>query len=389
MGGEAVTFSRCVSRCACQGMQSDAAEPFAIRVGETRAFPAYEVFVNGLLVGRLGSSAPQNRVASMVRPVVFDLVGAFATEPSQIVAWSVAAFLPPLQCYGVVVIAVNLWVIFVKRQNRLIAATMMLVPVSSLLTSFFVKWVTSFAGVNLVSIAGLTTTAGLSLALGQRAWKEWRARDALESEFEAAREVQQRLVTPAADVPGFQNENAYLPATQVGGDFFYIRPENPGGLLVVVGDVSGKGLRAAMTVSAIMGALRTMPSLPPTRVLAALNRGLAGQLRGGFVTCCAARIEPDGTTTLANAGHLPPYLNGKEVNVTPAGPLGVDAGIQYGESQLKLEQAEPLTFLSDGVRHASRQGSCSALNAHGTSAGQVQPRSPPQLSSLGKKTTSA
>jgi serine phosphatase RsbU (regulator of sigma subunit) len=203
-------------------------------------------------------------------------------------------------------------------------------------------------------MAALATTAGLSVALGLRAWKEWRARDALQAEFEAAREVQQRLVTPATDVPGFEIESAYLPAIHVGGDFFYIRPENPGGLLVVVGDVSGKGLRAAMTVSAIMGALRTMPSLPPTRILGALNRGLVGQLRGGFVTCCATRIEPDGTLTLANAGHLAPYRSGEEVSVAAGLPLGVDADIQYCECQLPLREAETLTFMSDGVVEARK-----------------------------------
>jgi serine phosphatase RsbU (regulator of sigma subunit) len=251
-------------------------------------------------------------------------------------------------------IAANLWAIFVKRQNRLIAATMMLVPAASLLTSLFIKWVNSFAGVNLFSIANLTTTAGLSVALGLRAWKEWRARDALQAEFEAAREVQQLLVTPAVDVPGFHVESAYLPATRVGGDFFYIRSENPGALLVVVGDVSGKGLRAALTVSAIMGALRTMPSLPPKRILGDLNRGLVGQMRGGFVTCCAMRIEPDGTLTLANAGHLAPYRNAEEMNVSAGLPLSVDAGIQYGECQLSLGRAEALTFVSDGVIEARK-----------------------------------
>jgi hypothetical protein len=293
-------------------------------------------------------------LASIVVENLSALVSGFASEPSPIVAWWGAAFFPSLRFYMVVMIAANLWVIFVKRQNRLIAATMMLVPIASLITSLFIRWVTTFAGVNLFSIASLVTTAGLTLALGQRAWTEWRAHETLQTEFEAAREVQQRLVTPAVDVPGFHVESAYLPATQVGGDFFYIRPENPGSLLVVVGDVSGKGLRAALTVSAIMGALRTMPSLPPTRILGDLNRGLVGQMRGGFVTCCAARIEPDGTATLANAGHLAPYRNGEEVSVPTGLPLGVDAGTRYGESQLSLMHAEPLTFVSDGVVEARK-----------------------------------
>jgi serine phosphatase RsbU (regulator of sigma subunit) len=75
--------------------------------------------------------------------------------------------------------------------------------------------------------------------------------------------------------------------------------------MIVVGDVRGKGLKAAMTVSAIMGALRDYPSRQPSEVLGHLNRALYGQI-GGFVTCCAALVAVDGTMTLANAGNPPP-----------------------------------------------------------------------------------
>jgi phosphoserine phosphatase RsbU/P len=126
------------------------------------------------------------------------------------------------------------------------------------------------------------------------------------------------------DVPGFRIESVYAPATQVGGDFFRIVPEGDGGVLVVVGDVSGKGLRAAMTVSALIGTLRTIPLVSPGWILNALNSGLAGNLHGGFVTCCAARITHDGRVTIANAGHLSPYRNGFEVEVGAGLPLGID-----------------------------------------------------------------
>jgi phosphoserine phosphatase RsbU/P len=164
--------------------------------------------------------------------------------------------------------------------------------------------------------------------------------------------VQQRLVTPAADVPGFRIESVYAPAAQVGGDFFRVAPEQDGSVLVVVGDVSGKGLRAALTVSAMVGVLRTMPPLPPARILDALNRGLIGQLHDGFVTCCAARIHPDGTMTLANAGHLSPYRNGEELPLSPGLPLGLSAEPGYGETALRLGPNDSLTFLSDGVVEA-------------------------------------
>jgi serine phosphatase RsbU (regulator of sigma subunit) len=126
-----------------------------------------------------------------------------------------------------------------------------------------------------------------------------------------------------------------MPAKQVGGDFFRVVPEHDGSVLVVMGDVSGKGLRAAMTVSAIIGALRTMPVLPPARILAALNRGLVGQLRGGFVTCCVARIAADGAEL-----ELPAGL-----------PLGIEP-VEYEEQLVQLTSGQTLTFVSDGVVEA-------------------------------------
>lgn len=123
------------------------------------------------------------------------------------------------------------------------------------------------------------------------------------AELDAARQVQQQLVTAPPEVRGFSIESAYLPAQQVGGDFFHVRAGDAG-VLIVIGDVSGKGLGAAMTVSAIVGALRAMPTLSPGTILAALNRGLSGGNSGGFVTCLAVHIASDGAATLANAGTL-------------------------------------------------------------------------------------
>ena len=90
----------------------------------------------------------------------------------------------------------------------------------------------------------------------RRLWKTWlRARE-LDGEFEAARLMQRSLVPPAAGVTGFDVASVYLPAREVGGDFFWTIPEADGSLRLVAGDVSGKGLKAAMTVATLGGALR-------------------------------------------------------------------------------------------------------------------------------------
>ncbi len=172
------------------------------------------------------------------------------------------------------------------------------------------------------------------------------------AELDAAREVQERLVTPPPAVPGFQIECVYQPAAQVGGDFYRVLEGEDGEVVVVVGDVSGKGLAAAMTVSAIIGSLRTLSPGAPAEILRTLNRSLTGNLRGGFVTCLVVRLRPDGSCTIANAGHLAPYLDGREITVEFDLPLGLSAASRYPETTLTLPPAARLTLLSDGVVEA-------------------------------------
>ncbi|HEV2136318.1 MAG TPA: SpoIIE family protein phosphatase [Terracidiphilus sp.] len=174
----------------------------------------------------------------------------------------------------------------------------------------------------------------------------------LAGEFEAAKSVQSLLIPIAPPAtPGFAVESVYLPAQEVGGDFFQVLPGDDGSLLIIVGDVSGKGLQAAMTVSAIVGALRDSPERRPAQVLAHLNRVLCGQI-GGFVTCSATLITEDGAITIASAGHLPPYRNGEELPVPSGLPLGMLAEASYEETKFELAPADRLTFVSDGVVEA-------------------------------------
>ncbi len=289
-------------------------------------------------------------LAAMVVFNAASLTAFVPPKPSPLVTASMVALPIGLRVFDILNVGANAWAFVNVRRNRVIAVTMMLVPVASLIHGLRAM----FEGQS-TNYFDLTFTAfGICLAavLAQRAWAEWRRRDSLQAEFETAREIQQRLVPPAVDVPGFRIESVYKPAQHVGGDFYYIRPLEQDGLLVVVGDVSGKGLRAAMTVNMVIGALRTMPELAPMRILAALNRGLVGQMGGGFVTCCVARIAPDGAATIANAGHLSPYLTGAELPVIAGLPLGIDGACEYEESQFSLEPASCLTFLSDGVIEA-------------------------------------
>ena len=177
----------------------------------------------------------------------------------------------------------------------------------------------------------------------------------LESEMEAARQVQQVILPdPGRSFPGYAVESVYRPARQVGGDFFQILPVGNDGLLIVVGDVAGKGLPAAMLVSLLVGSIRASAedTHDPVLMLRRLHDRLVGRTSGGFSTALAAYIDEDGVVTIANAGHLSPYLDGREVELPGALPLGIISGGQYEATSVGLRRGSRLTFFSDGVVEA-------------------------------------
>src|SRR5262249_2130165 len=141
---------------------------------------------------------------------------------------------------------------------------------------------------------------------------------------------------------------------EVGGDFFQLIAKSEGSSLFILGDVSGKGLKAAMTVSLIVGTVRTLAEMfdDPAEILSRLNRRLHNRLQGGFVTCLILRLDPNGTCTFANAGHLPPFLNHHEFEVPPALPLGLVASASYDETTLRLNVNDRLTLYTDGLLEA-------------------------------------
>jgi hypothetical protein len=179
--------------------------------------------------------------------------------------------------------------------------------------------------------------------------------DAHRRELESARVVQQILIPEAIPhVPGFAIESVYKPAGEVGGDFFQILPSADGGLMAVIGDVSGKGAPAAMTVSLLVGTVRTLAhyTQSPGEILTAMNRRMLGRSQGGFTTCLVLRIRENGSVTMANAGHIAPYLAGHEIASESGLPLGLADGTAYKETNFTLPAAEQLTLVTDGVVEA-------------------------------------
>jgi hypothetical protein len=169
----------------------------------------------------------------------------------------------------------------------------------------------------------------LAIIMVPRSTRISRQQALLEGEMAAAREVQQVILPEQIEaVPGFTVDAAYQPAQEVGGDFFQILPAQDGGMLVVVGDVAGKGLPAAMLVSVLVGAIRGVAEYTsdPAELLANLNERLVGRAGGSFSTALVGLIRPDGRVSIANAGHLSPYLDGREFELYGALPLGGEGG---------------------------------------------------------------
>jgi sigma-B regulation protein RsbU (phosphoserine phosphatase) len=209
--------------------------------------------------------------------------------------------------------------------------------------------------VDIGQIDGMLFVLSIAAVLLRRFHKTSREQERAQSELEAARSMQEVMMPQqTGPTPGFAIEAVYIPAQEVGGDFFRLFPGPDGSLLVVIGDVSGKGVKAAMLVSLIVGLLQKIveATRDPTRVLNDLNASLFGRTADAFATCCCALIGPNGDLRIANAGHLSPYCRGRELETPGDLPLGMARESAYGQVDSRLSPDDRLLFLSDGVVEA-------------------------------------
>jgi len=180
-------------------------------------------------------------------------------------------------------------------------------------------------------------------------------RQMIDQELEQARELQQHVLVPERNLSAlYAVETAYHPARTVGGDFFQAVSRDDGSLLVVVGDVSGKGIAAAMLVAVLVGAVRTAAdqTFDPAAILETLNNRLLGRAGNHFATCVAAHFHPSGAMEVASAGHPLPYRNGVALEFAGSLPLGVLPENVYEVSTIPLAEGDAITFLTDGVLEA-------------------------------------
>jgi hypothetical protein len=225
------------------------------------------------------------------------------------------------------------------------------------LRQIHVRTAFSILGFN-ISLGTLSTVLSLltiTVMLLRRFVQAQRMKELWKLEIQQAQHVQQVLIPNALPkVKGLSIKSEYRPAREVGGDFFQILPGDiPGRVLIVVGDVTGKGLQAGMLVALIVGAIRAAihHSSDPSQILSEVNEQLCERQQAS-ATCMILRIDPDGSVIIANAGQLPPYLNGRELRMDGALPIGIISPAELSVTSFTLEHGDSLLLMSDGVVEA-------------------------------------
>jgi len=193
--------------------------------------------------------------------------------------------------------------------------------------------------------------------------REAQERERIEQELKVARVIQQTLLpTTLPKLPGYDVAAYYQPAREVGGDFYDFLELEDGRLGLVVGDVTDKGIPAALVMATTRAMLRTAAQrlFSPGDVLRRANETLVTDIPPNmFITCLYAILEPEsGRLHYANAGQDLPYRRragrsqGAEELKARGMPLGLMSGMEYEEKEILLEKGESVLFYSDGLVEA-------------------------------------
>jgi PAS domain S-box-containing protein len=191
--------------------------------------------------------------------------------------------------------------------------------------------------------------------------REAQERERIEQELRIARLIQQTLLPKTLpELSGYDVAAYYQPAREVGGDFYDLFELEDGRLGLVVGDVTDKGIPAALVMATTRTMLRASAQrlFPPAEVLKRTNDALVADIPANmFITCLYGILDIEsGRLVYANAGHDLPYLrhNGSDVEELRARgmPLGLMPGMEYEEKEITLERGESVLFYSDGLVEA-------------------------------------
>jgi sigma-B regulation protein RsbU (phosphoserine phosphatase) len=187
-----------------------------------------------------------------------------------------------------------------------------------------------------------------------------RERQRLEQELSIARSIQQALIPHGfRDFPYFAVSGIHTPCLEVGGDYFDVFPMSEDRTAILIADVSGKGLGAALLTTMLQGALSGMTiGAEPVRVFNHINRFLCEHAEvGRYATMFFGILHPGGRLEYFNAGHPSPLLvrGGKVTELYTEGsfPVGLVPEAEYVAKEVDLEPDDTLVLFSDGVTEAT------------------------------------
>ncbi len=216
-----------------------------------------------------------------------------------------------------------------------------------------------------VKLLGLAASFSATALVTQTLRQEAEAARFVFRELEIAREVQRRLFPPyPPDIPGVDIAAYCRPAHRVGGDYydFLYRPDSD--LWLTVGDVSGKGISAAVLMASLQASLRSQLNGRPdsvANVVSELNQTLCSSFgHERYTTLFCARLDPiDGTLRYVNAGHVHPVLINSSGNLhrldSGGFPLGWFESATYTDAQVRLRPGDVLACFSDGITEAKNR----------------------------------
>ena len=184
-----------------------------------------------------------------------------------------------------------------------------------------------------------------------------RAKEALEREIEIAREVQRELLPRVAPtVTGLELAAVCLPAIGVGGDYYDFLPLSNDRVGLVIADVSGKGIPAALLMAGIQASVRSLaqPGVPPSEVCRRLNDMVHETTSASrYATLFVGFYDPrDRSLQYTNAGHFPPlHIGGPGAGRLSQGglPIGLMPGSLYGEGRRELGVGDLVALFTDGA----------------------------------------
>jgi sigma-B regulation protein RsbU (phosphoserine phosphatase) len=182
----------------------------------------------------------------------------------------------------------------------------------------------------------------------------------VQQELSVANEIQNSFLPQSLpSVAALDCAASYSPARNIGGDFYDVRETGPDEIHFVIGDVSGKGIPAALLMAQALSTLRLIlrPGTAPADALARWNGMLCGHtIRGMFITATVGRIIPSRRLVeIASAGHCTPFLVGakageaREMKIATAPPVGILPGLQYPPTTATMQTGEMLVFYTDGL----------------------------------------